>query len=399
MKNRAERNFSFPRGGVPKPPRQPTWAACFSVSTIDFEDAGAIMEWRAVPGQQAGYHERIGMKIECPQCRSTLTLDDSLAAGRVTCTFCKHTFTPQIRKEEETSVPCPPPLPVGTPATADRANSAAPLPSPFIVTGGNVPPVAGTTAKFVSPTTRARIVVFFAVIYVILCAIGMWCNYLQLDLMNQFNLVEAVETQEMLQKPDITQEELDEKLAAAGIAISNEQTDANIQRMGIFSIVFIAWSLIFLAAFLTWNYRVYKNLKPLKARPIRSTPGGAVGWYFCPIVNLWKPCQLMNDIWLGSNPRKRSFSAKGGPAFVLLWWLVWMGSEILAVTYKNMPGETIEQIIAYSNFYIYMMVLEICWIAITAALILTVSRRQIERQALLVGNGDMDNQNTVAPIA
>ena len=338
------------------------------------------------------------MKIECPQCRSTLTLDDSLAASRITCEFCKHTFTPQSRKEEETSAPCPPPLPVGNPASAGRANSSAPRPSPFIVTGGNVPPVAGTTARFVSPKTRTRIVVFFAVIYAIACAIGIWCNYQQSDLINQTNLVETMTTQERLQKPDITQEELDEKLAAAGIAIPDEQINANTQRIWMLVIAFLVGAISFSAAFLTWNYRVYKNLKSLKARRIRSTPGGAVGWYFCPIANLWKPCQLMNDVWLGSNPRRRSFSAKRSSSFVLLWWLMWIGSDIFSMIYKHMPDEIIEQIIVYRNFYIYMMIFKISCVAITIALILTVSRRQIERQTLLTGNGNMDNPYTVAPI-
>jgi hypothetical protein len=52
-------------------------------------------------------------------------------------------------------------------------------------------------------------------------------------------------------------------------------------------------------AFLVWKYRAYGNLLG-RCSILRSTPQGAVGWYFCPIMSLWKPYEAMKDIWCGS---------------------------------------------------------------------------------------------------
>lgn len=59
-----------------------------------------------------------------------------------------------------------------------------------------------------------------------------------------------------------------------------------------------------------------KSLKPI-------TPGWAVGYYFIPIVSLWKPYQAMKEIWLASVDGKRPSAILG------TWWTLWIFSGII----------------------------------------------------------------------
>ncbi|MEK7950736.1 DUF4328 domain-containing protein [Luteolibacter soli] len=52
---------------------------------------------------------------------------------------------------------------------------------------------------------------------------------------------------------------------------------------------------------------------------LQDTPGWAVGWYFIPIANLWKPFVAMRDIVRASTMRE------GLPSFLLpTWWTLWI---------------------------------------------------------------------------
>ncbi len=59
------------------------------------------------------------------------------------------------------------------------------------------------------------------------------------------------------------------------------------------------------------------------------SPAGAVAWYFCPILNLWKPFQAMQDVWWGSQPPTSDDRPPRGSALVLLWW----GLHVAAVVF------------------------------------------------------------------
>lgn len=73
---------------------------------------------------------------------------------------------------------------------------------------------------------------------------------------------------------------------------------------------------------LRWIYRASVNAHAA-APDLTITPGWAVGWYFVPIANLWKPFQAMKEIWLGSH-----FGAnwEAGYTSDLLnwWWGLWI---------------------------------------------------------------------------
>ena len=55
---------------------------------------------------------------------------------------------------------------------------------------------------------------------------------------------------------------------------------------------------------------------------MEDSPGWAVGWYFVPIANLWKPYQAMKEIW-------RVNVSDTTPSIFPWWWLFWILTSFL----------------------------------------------------------------------
>ena len=74
-----------------------------------------------------------------------------------------------------------------------------------------------------------------------------------------------------------------------------------------------------------WIYRASVNAHATGAE-MTITPGWAVGWYFVPIANLFKPFQAMKEIWLASHYQPLYETA---PPLLSAWWALWIVSNVL----------------------------------------------------------------------
>lgn len=77
-----------------------------------------------------------------------------------------------------------------------------------------------------------------------------------------------------------------------------------------------------------WIHRAHANLHEAGYEPLTFTPGWAVGWYFIPIANLFKPFQAMRELWTTSLGVSDSYSASA-PGNLSLWWGFWIVGNIL----------------------------------------------------------------------
>lgn len=95
---------------------------------------------------------------------------------------------------------------------------------------------------------------------------------------------------------------------------------------------YVAWMscyLLTVVAFLYWIYRAHQNLPALGATELEFTPRGAVGWYFFPLLNLFKPYQVMREIYNGSDPgapldESLNVRGKNAPVVVKCWWTLFL---------------------------------------------------------------------------
>lgn len=99
-------------------------------------------------------------------------------------------------------------------------------------------------------------------------------------------------------------------------------------RQGAIGIVQLAIWLAQAVTILTWIWLANKNVRSLGAKDMEFTPGWAVGWYFIPIANLWKPYQAMAEIWRASSGAAdwKSSEASGALAG---WWIAWLAANLL----------------------------------------------------------------------
>jgi hypothetical protein len=88
-----------------------------------------------------------------------------------------------------------------------------------------------------------------------------------------------------------------------------------------------------IVVFLVWLHRAYTNLTALKANYTEYSPGWAVGYWFIPILNIFRPLQVVQEVWRESDPEfdpeLNFLSANMGTKPLLLaWWLCFLASNI-----------------------------------------------------------------------
>src|SRR4029077_16520575 len=84
-------------------------------------------------------------------------------------------------------------------------------------------------------------------------------------------------------------------------------------------------SIVAVVAFCMWFYRAYKNLKGWRIPGLKYSPGWAVGYFFIPILNLFRPYQIAQEIWKASDPQVPleagfRWHDNKGSSLVGTWW-------------------------------------------------------------------------------
>ncbi|TDC09166.1 DUF4328 domain-containing protein, partial [Streptomyces sp. 8K308] len=72
--------------------------------------------------------------------------------------------------------------------------------------------------------------------------------------------------------------------------------------------------------FIIWFHRVRVNAEVFDPTGQRLSRGWAIGAWFTPVVNLWFPKQMANDVWRASTP----WGASPGRGVVTAWWVLWV---------------------------------------------------------------------------
>ena len=137
---------------------------------------------------------------------------------------------------------------------------------------------------------------------IILGALSLGSELLQLDLLNEIK---------------------------AGKTPPPEQVYSNDLRQQIIASVTFVNFVVVIVIFCVWTYRANYNARRLGATGMKFSPGWAVGWYFNPIANLWKPYQAMCEIWQASAaPAGWQHQPRG--SILSLWWTFFLLSNFIA---------------------------------------------------------------------
>lgn len=172
-----------------------------------------------------------------------------------------------------------------------------------------------------------------------------------------------------------------------GAGIEQAAADANDARQNAFQVALVISVLASLVTFLIWVYAAHANLHALGYRDIEFTPGWAVGWFFVPLLNLFKPYQVVSEIWRGSDPASLLKAIPSGTALISWWWGFRVCSGILErvsqAIVKN--ADTLDDFIGITWLSIALILaIEMPMLILHVLVILTVQKFQDERHPLIV---------------
>ena len=94
-----------------------------------------------------------------------------------------------------------------------------------------------------------------------------------------------------------------------------DASDARVLTTGLLSFTALVAAV---TTFCFWIHRANRNLPVLTHHFIRFSPGWSIGWFFIPIMNLFRPYQVMDEIYRQSHPRQ------AGSPLIGVWWGLWL---------------------------------------------------------------------------
>jgi uncharacterized protein DUF4328 len=172
-----------------------------------------------------------------------------------------------------------------------------------------------------------------------------------------------------------------------------EASDTRQGLVGLFQFLILVVSGI---CILRWIYVACSNARQLATAPMKFTPGWAVGWYFIPILNLWKPYHAMREIWrVSANPGNPESVPESG--LLSAWWFFYIVASLSgnAAFRMTLRAEEIPELLAANGVTLFSDVAGIP----LAIIFLAVVRRIHGNQELARATPNAPEPQSVAGVA
>ena len=187
----------------------------------------------------------------------------------------------------------------------------------------------------------------------------------------------------------------------SGAEVADSWVESNDDRqvaiVGLYRIVFLTTAV----AFLIWQYRASRNLAPLGSSEQRFSPIWAVGWWFVPIFNWFRPYQVTKEIWLWSHylaiHAYASPQRMPGCSILGWWWAFHMIALLLSLwlTLTLLPSDTNIPTVDGLIIFAFISIASDLAVVAESILIFIVVRRitaNQERAARQLGNAATEKQ-------
>ena len=119
--------------------------------------------------------------------------------------------------------------------------------------------------------------------------------------------------------------------AANGASITPVTATLNDLREQIIGIIYLIVYIISIVTFIQWFRRAYYNLQ-LKVPNLLFTDGWAAGSWFVPIISLFRPYQIMEELYNESSDllEKKGLNVSGlSTKYLFWWWALWILSSLV----------------------------------------------------------------------
>jgi hypothetical protein len=162
-----------------------------------------------------------------------------------------------------------------------------------------------------------------------------------------------------------------------------EEADANDQRQAAVGIIQFLLLIVTAILFIRWFKRAYENVDAL-GRERRYGTGWAIGAWFVPILNLWRPKQIANDIWRASNERADD---EGVSPLLTLWWAAFLVANWIyyAAARVSFSAETVDEFRRAAVVYMVADGLDLVAAVLAIWVVRTITARQAADRAALSG--------------
>ncbi|RYE37497.1 MAG: DUF4328 domain-containing protein, partial [Sphingobacteriales bacterium] len=134
-----------------------------------------------------------------------------------------------------------------------------------------------------------------------------------------------------------------------GGEISMEAANSNDTREQVIGIVYLIVFIISAITFIQWFRRAYFNLHQ-RVPHLTHPEGWAAGSWFVPIMNLFRPFQIMKELFNETKTllQRLQFGTGDFPStrFLGIWWTLWIINNLIGqfVFRYSMKAETAEQL-------------------------------------------------------
>ncbi len=136
--------------------------------------------------------------------------------------------------------------------------------------------------------------------------------------------------------------------AKNGVDVNMDEAGSILVHQLMINVAQLGFRVIVGIQFLMWVYRMSHNAHCVKTGKPTSSPGWAVGCYFIPVLNMWKPYLIMKEIYEAF--RQRPSYSKVLP----LWWTAWVLSSAVGcfTSYYMSRAETVGELLVASRWAI-----------------------------------------------
>lgn len=149
----------------------------------------------------------------------------------------------------------------------------------------------------------------------------------------------------------------------ADIALTLQSPNADISQLPALAIVLMARLIFLLVTYVVacfWIYNVACNARAFGAKGLQITPGWAVGWYFIPLMCLFKPFRAMEETWQAS-VSPSSWQAQKTPVLLRLWWGAWLLTNLVGAIVSRLDGLGVQAIGAAFDVVAVGLFLTVVW--------------------------------------
>ena len=127
-------------------------------------------------------------------------------------------------------------------------------------------------------------------------------------------------------------------------AITFGDIQSSSDRIRMLSIGMLVLTITVAVVFISWTHRLYRNLPGLGWEP-RFESGWAIGGWFVPILSLWRPKQVIDDIWRGSAaPPEVPREGASVPWLLHAWWTAFILAGLAQTSAASRSDATADEL-------------------------------------------------------